>query len=104
MSSIDILGGGNVEPRAPEDEMRSAYLDYALSVIVGRALPAARAGGALAPAARPPRRRQRRAARARGRDALGVPGLRDVRHRRARAARRARRPQARAPPRAVLDR
>ena len=39
MSSVDILGGGNVEPRALEDEMRSAYLDYAMSVIVGRALP-----------------------------------------------------------------
>ncbi|HEV2057996.1 MAG TPA: DNA gyrase subunit A [Solirubrobacteraceae bacterium] len=44
MSSIDILGGGNVEPRALEDEMRSAYLDYAMSVIVGRALPDVRDG------------------------------------------------------------
>src|ERR671916_1133491 len=44
MSSIDILGGGNVEPRALEDEMRSAYLDYAMSVIVGRALPDGRDG------------------------------------------------------------
>src|SRR3954463_1956083 len=35
----DIIGGGNIEPRALEDEMRSAYLDYAMSVIVGRALP-----------------------------------------------------------------
>ena len=47
--------------------------------------------------------RQRRAARARGGDALLLPGLRDVRHRRARAARRPRRPEARPPPRAVLD-
>jgi DNA gyrase subunit A len=44
MSSVDILGGGNVEPRALEDEMRSAYLDYAMSVIVGRALPDVRDG------------------------------------------------------------
>src|SRR3954453_17526654 len=40
----DIIGGGNIEPRALEDEMRSAYLDYAMSVIVGRALPDVRAG------------------------------------------------------------
>ena len=39
MASSDVIGGGNVEPRALEDEMRSAYLDYAMSVIVGRALP-----------------------------------------------------------------
>src|SRR4051812_35414008 len=38
------LTGGNVEPRALEDEMRSAYLDYAMSVIVGRALPDVRDG------------------------------------------------------------
>src|SRR4051812_21346175 len=42
--SADVLGGGNVEPRALEDEMRSAYLDYAMSVIVGRALPDVRDG------------------------------------------------------------
>src|SRR6476661_8738567 len=40
----DIIGGGNVEPRALEDEMRTAYLDYAMSVIVGRALPDVRDG------------------------------------------------------------
>jgi DNA gyrase subunit A len=39
MSAIDTIGGGNIEPRGLEDEMRSAYLDYAMSVIVGRALP-----------------------------------------------------------------
>src|SRR4051794_12588904 len=44
MSSADILSGGNIEPRALEDEMRSAYLDYAMSVIVGRALPDVRDG------------------------------------------------------------
>src|SRR3954467_6877369 len=38
------LTGGNVEPRALEDEMRSAYLDYAMSVIVGSALPDVRDG------------------------------------------------------------
>ncbi len=44
MSTIDTLGGGNIEPRGLEDEMRSAYLDYAMSVIVGRALPDVRDG------------------------------------------------------------
>src|SRR6201998_1897876 len=39
MSAIDNIGGGNIEPRGLEEEMRSAYLDYAMSVIVGRALP-----------------------------------------------------------------
>ena len=42
--AIDVIGGGNVEPRALEDEMKSAYLDYAMSVIVGRALPDVRDG------------------------------------------------------------
>jgi len=40
----DQLTGGNVEPRGLEEEMRSAYLDYAMSVIVGRALPDVRDG------------------------------------------------------------
>src|SRR3954462_15633840 len=40
----DVIGGGNVEPRALEEEMRSSYLDYAMSVIVGRALPDVRDG------------------------------------------------------------
>src|ERR671927_11275 len=44
MASTDIIGGGENEPRAPGDEMRSADLDYALSVIVGRALPDVRDG------------------------------------------------------------
>src|ERR1700761_685133 len=44
MSTIDTLGGGNIEPRGLEEEMRSAYLDYAMSVIVGRALPDGRDG------------------------------------------------------------
>src|SRR5271165_2667337 len=44
MSTIDTLGGGNIEPRGLEEEMRSAYLDYAMSVIVGRALPDVRDG------------------------------------------------------------
>src|SRR4051812_4416740 len=44
MAGTDVIGGGNIEPRALEDEMRSAYLDYAMSVIVGRALPDARDG------------------------------------------------------------
>jgi DNA gyrase subunit A len=44
MSSADVISGGNVEPRALEEEMRTAYLDYAMSVIVGRALPDVRDG------------------------------------------------------------
>ena len=44
MAGTDLIGGGNIEPRALEDEMRSAYLDYAMSVIVGRALPDVRDG------------------------------------------------------------
>src|SRR5436305_3858855 len=44
MAAIDTIGGGNIEPRGLEEEMRSAYLDYAMSVIVGRALPDARDG------------------------------------------------------------
>jgi DNA gyrase subunit A len=38
------LSGGSVEPRGLEEEMRSSYLDYAMSVIVGRALPDVRDG------------------------------------------------------------
>src|SRR3954469_21868840 len=44
MASVDQLSGGNIEPRALEEEMRSPYLDYAMSVIVGRALPDVRDG------------------------------------------------------------
>jgi len=44
VSATDQLSGGNFELRALEEEMRSAYLDYAMSVIVGRALPDVRDG------------------------------------------------------------
>src|ERR687896_2198106 len=44
MAVDTTLSGGNIEPRALEDEMRTAYLDYAMSVIVGRALPDVRDG------------------------------------------------------------
>ncbi|HEY4427218.1 MAG TPA: DNA gyrase subunit A [Solirubrobacteraceae bacterium] len=44
MATADVIGGGNIEPRALEEEMRTAYLDYAMSVIVGRALPDVRDG------------------------------------------------------------
>jgi DNA gyrase subunit A len=44
MATSDVLSGGNIEPRGLEEEMRSAYLDYAMSVIVGRALPDVRDG------------------------------------------------------------
>ncbi|SEH11067.1 DNA gyrase subunit A [Thermoleophilum album] len=42
--SVEQLTGGNIEPRGIEEEMRSSYLDYAMSVIVGRALPDVRDG------------------------------------------------------------
>ncbi|MGZ5375015.1 MAG: DNA gyrase subunit A [Solirubrobacterales bacterium] len=41
--SLEALTG-KVEPRELEQEMRSSYLDYAMSVIVGRALPDVRDG------------------------------------------------------------
>src|SRR5436305_4445391 len=44
MAGADVISGGNIEPRALEEEMRTAYLDYAMSVIVGRALPDVRDG------------------------------------------------------------
>src|SRR5258708_1588089 len=46
MSEVDTgaRGRGGVEPRELEQEMRSSYLDYAMSVIVGRALPDVRDG------------------------------------------------------------
>jgi DNA gyrase subunit A len=44
MAATDVIGGGNIEPRGLEEEMRTAYLDYAMSVIVGRALPDVRDG------------------------------------------------------------
>jgi DNA gyrase subunit A len=46
MSEVETgaLGPGRIEPRELEHEMRSSYLDYAMSVIVGRALPDVRDG------------------------------------------------------------
>jgi DNA gyrase subunit A len=38
------LGSGRIEPRELEQEMRSSFLDYAMSVIVSRALPDVRDG------------------------------------------------------------
>src|SRR6187401_3489207 len=43
MEALDALTG-RIEPRELEQEMRSSYLDYAMSVIVGRALPDVRDG------------------------------------------------------------
>jgi DNA gyrase subunit A len=40
----NVLTGGRIEERELEKEMRSSYLDYAMSVIVGRALPDVRDG------------------------------------------------------------
>ncbi len=46
MSEVEIgaLGPGRIEPRELEQEMRSSFLDYAMSVIVSRALPDVRDG------------------------------------------------------------
>src|SRR5919109_88779 len=44
MSNVEPLGPGRIEPRELEQEMRSSYIDYAMSVIVARALPDARDG------------------------------------------------------------
>ncbi len=44
MSSPESLGPGRIEPRELEQEMRSSFLDYAMSVIVARALPDVRDG------------------------------------------------------------
>src|SRR5512141_3229999 len=42
--TLDQALHGNIEERELEKEMRSSYLDYAMSVIVGRALPDVRDG------------------------------------------------------------
>ena len=44
MSNVEPLNPGRVEPRELEQEMRSSFLDYAMSVIVARALPDVRDG------------------------------------------------------------
>ena len=44
MSTIEPLGPGRIESRELEQEMRSSFLDYAMSVIVSRALPDVRDG------------------------------------------------------------
>ncbi|HEX8857076.1 MAG TPA: DNA gyrase subunit A, partial [Thermoleophilaceae bacterium] len=44
MATFDTISGGSIEDRGLEEEMRSSYLDYAMSVIVGRALPDVRDG------------------------------------------------------------
>jgi DNA gyrase subunit A len=42
--TAEPLGPGRIEPRELEQEMRSSFLDYAMSVIVSRALPDVRDG------------------------------------------------------------
>ena len=42
--TVDPIGGGRIEGRELDQEMRSSYLDYAMSVIVSRALPDVRDG------------------------------------------------------------
>jgi len=44
MSSVEGLGPGRIEARELEQEMRSSFLDYAMSVIISRALPDVRDG------------------------------------------------------------
>src|SRR5574338_624079 len=41
---MEPLNPGRIEPRELEQEMRSSFLDYAMSVIVSRALPDVRDG------------------------------------------------------------
>ena len=73
MSTVEPLGAGRIEPRELEQEMRSSFLDYAMSVIVSRALP----GRARRPQAGAPARPLRDA---RGRDAA-EPAVHEVRAR-----------------------
>jgi DNA gyrase subunit A len=44
VATVEPLGPGRIEPRELEQEMRSSFLDYAMSVIVSRALPDVRDG------------------------------------------------------------
>jgi DNA gyrase subunit A len=44
LTNVEPLGAGRIEPRELEQEMRSSFLDYAMSVIVSRALPDVRDG------------------------------------------------------------
>src|SRR5262245_3724935 len=44
MSNVEPLNPGRIESRELEQEMRSSFLDYAMSVIVARALPDVRDG------------------------------------------------------------
>lgn len=44
MSSQQVFGDGKIVPISIRDEMRRSYIDYAMSVIVGRALPDVRDG------------------------------------------------------------
>jgi DNA gyrase subunit A len=44
MSNVEPLGAGRIESRELEQELRSSFLDYAMSVIVSRALPDVRDG------------------------------------------------------------
>jgi DNA gyrase subunit A len=44
MSDLEPLGAGRIESRELEQELRSSFLDYAMSVIVSRALPDVRDG------------------------------------------------------------
>jgi DNA gyrase subunit A len=44
VTNVEPLGAGRIEPRELEQEMRSSFLDYAMSVIVSRALPDVRDG------------------------------------------------------------
>ncbi len=43
-TELPVPLGGRVEPVDLQAEMQRSYLDYAMSVIVGRALPDVRAG------------------------------------------------------------
>jgi DNA gyrase subunit A len=43
-ATVSLLGRGHIEPVGLEEELQRSYLDYAMSVIVGRALPDVRDG------------------------------------------------------------
>src|SRR3974377_1282422 len=44
LDGAGVPGAANVQPVNIEDEMRRSYLDYSMSVIIGRALPDVRDG------------------------------------------------------------
>ena len=50
---LNLLSAGNIIPTALHTEMEQSYLEYAMSVIVGRALPDVRDGLKACPSPHP---------------------------------------------------